>query len=291
MGGKVWMAVVGVLMSGVVLAQERVDYEFTRITVDDPDVVFAAQAGLFIPGLVGYEFSATLDDAFVRNTYFDLRYISTLGMQEENSDDLFMNSMSEVKLRAGYGFPEIVGTRNVAELDRRTGSLTTGGNVGEIVTSLDVGNVPTKETVYYYGIAGQRDMPIKKDGKELEGKSSYVGAGARWQSYHNYDLKVEKYGGSGHQEFKAYYAEAMTASSGPYKGISINLGYENRGSWTMFGAEIGATVAGQADGVELSDTITGKAVFGVFLDQLYSRKPVSYDPKCWQEKRSHDCAS
>lgn len=291
MSRKVWMWVAGVLMSGVAFAQgERVEYEFTEISVDEPDVIFAAQAGLFIPGLVGYELSATMDDAFIRNTYFDLRYISTLGMQEKNSEDLFMNSMSEFKLRAGYGFSDIVGTKHKAVLDRRTGSLTTGGNVGEIITSLDVGDVPSREVVYYYGIAGQRDMPIEKDGKEVGGKSSYIGAGARWQRYSHYGINVKGYGSYKYQESMAYYAEVFSAPSGPYKGISVNLGYESRGSWAMFGAEIGATVAGQADGVELSDTVTGKAVFGVFLDQLYSRKPVPYDSKCWQEKRSHDCA-
>jgi hypothetical protein len=286
---KHWMWIAAAVSSGMSLAQEnRVEYEFTEIIVDEPDAVFAAQAGLFIPGLVGYELSATMDDAFIRNTYFDLRYISTVGMREENNEDLFMNSMDEYKLRAGYGWSNIVGEKHAAVLDRRHGSL--GGQAGEIITSMDVGSVPTREAVYYYGIAGQRDMPIKKNGKEVGGKSTYIGGGARWQQYSNYSVNVKGYGSYKFQESKAYYAEVFSAPSGPYKGISLNFGYENRGSWISFGAEIGATVAGQEDGVELSDTVTGKAVFGVFLDQLFSRKPVPYDSKCWQSKRDHACA-
>jgi hypothetical protein len=289
MRAKVGMCLVVAMMTEFSHAQEnRVEYEFTEITVDEPDLVFTAQGGLFIPGLLGYELSASMDDAFIRNTYFDLRYISTIGMREENNEDLFMNSMSEYKFRAGYGLSGIDSVKQAAELDRRQGSL--HGQAGEIVTLMDVGNIPSREVVYYYGIAGQRDMPITKNGKEVGGKSTYIGGGARWQQYSNYSVKVKGYGSYKFQESKAYYAEVMSAPSGPYKGISLNFGYENRGSWISFGAEIGATVAEQAEGVELSDTLTGKAVFGVFLDQLYSRKPVSYDAKCWQAKREHSCA-
>jgi hypothetical protein len=289
MVSKIWLSsiLVSLLIATGASGQEggdQVTYKFDSISVDDPDLIIGGGIGMYMPGLLGYEFMAMANEIVVPNLWGDLHYVSSTGLVE---DMTLLADATELKVRAGWKLFGGVAPGDTA-ITLKSDTWTEGNTRYTKTVSLPV-NVPRKESTIFFGSMTQRGhVFVEKDGdKETVGTetTTLIGGGVRWQSYENVGVDIDNLGYYHQQNLFGHEIELMQGDKGVFKGLHWAYSFDSHSFPWYLRTAIGSGLSGLDESVEIIDTFMVQIGFGYTFSTQITRSPIDWDPDCWQSKR------